>query len=534
MKKVIFVVSALFLVLLLAGCLTSTTAKEGVFYTTQALYMGPIPIEISSEEVGIFELTKTDSELKLKYTMTATKTSWVINMIYEKVTGGVIPYELGPQWVNPASAMFEDTIDLNALGVVPGTILTFHIKIGLLEGGCNPYSYIIDFTYEVPNGGGGAAPKAVVTAVPYRERTIEYDWELTKEVDPLDCLELQQGETGVATFTLKATRTEVSIAEDFYVKGEVEVYSEDSSLTISAMVINLFEDDTFVASTTVDYSATPTLEEDEHGFYPYNWNLIGINPDATHTVRADVVTDIGPADAISDIFDFTNITSIGEYDEEAYLDDAIDDFYKGLFDITTPGYPSFPITLTETSVLYYVVEITAEECEESGWITNNATLTESYWGTTHLASATLCFYSTECDGDLGCVLTQGYWKNHTEEWGVEYSPDATFFYSSKTWIEILNTPNGETRADAYIILAKQYIAARLNEANGAAVPTDVATALSSSEAWFETNSPGVDPNSVVGQMLLEWKDVLDTYNNGWNYPSEPGWPPHCDDVEDYD
>jgi hypothetical protein len=85
----------------------------------------------------------------------------------------------------------------------------------------------------------------------------------------------------------------------------------------------------------------------------------------------------------------------------------------------------------------------------------------------------------------GCALTQGYWKTHSEygpaahpddTWdlitaamtgapGGDLGPDTEFFDSGLTWIQVFQTnPKG---GNAWYILAHQYMAAVLNQLNGA-------------------------------------------------------------------
>lgn len=115
--------------------------------------------------------------------------------------------------------------------------------------------------------------------------------------------------------------------------------------------------------------------------------------------------------------------------------------------------------------------------------------------------------------DLGCTSTPGYWKNHTEEWPEGFDPNEQFF-DDGTWLEALEqNPKG----NPYFILAQQYIAARLNEASGTYVPSDVADALSTAEGWYTANPNPADPfwhDKTNKDMITDVAEVLDDYNNG--------------------
>ena len=113
---------------------------------------------------------------------------------------------------------------------------------------------------------------------------------------------------------------------------------------------------------------------------------------------------------------------------------------------------------------------------------------------------------------LGCAFTQGYWKNHTSNWPAGYSPNATFYGSGKSWIDLFNTP---PRGSGYIILAHQYMAAKLNVANGAYMPPATKTVFDAATTFFGGGASG---------PLTTWAGVLDRFNNGL----AGGGAPHCD------
>jgi hypothetical protein len=148
----------------------------------------------------------------------------------------------------------------------------------------------------------------------------------------------------------------------------------------------------------------------------------------------------------------------------------------------------------------------APSCTE---LHNVATLTEGDTHETRTAEAVVHLTAPPCS--VGCVLTQGFWKTHPNAWPEGYSPNATFFLSGKTWLEVLWTEPG---GDAYYILAHQYIAAVLNVANGATPPAKVSTVIKEAKAWFETHCPGVSALSQEGQTLIHWAEVLAAFNEG--------------------
>ena len=98
----------------------------------------------------------------------------------------------------------------------------------------------------------------------------------------------------------------------------------------------------------------------------------------------------------------------------------------------------------------------------------------------------------------GCTLTQGYWKNHSREGKAPYDDgwqllgvleeDTLFFNSAKTWYELFQMP--PKGGNAYIQLAHQYMAAKLNILNGASETAAVTSAIAGAEALFTAQGVG--------------------------------------------
>lgn len=127
-------------------------------------------------------------------------------------------------------------------------------------------------------------------------------------------------------------------------------------------------------------------------------------------------------------------------------------------------------------------------------------------------SASVIFTSVAQPVVRGCTYTQGWYKNHTEQWPAGFSPSAIFYSSGKSWIDLYNTP---PKGSKYIILAHQYMTAKMNIASGASVPAAVQSAYDAATAYFAAGGVGdIDGLSTV----------LDAYNNG----VAAGGPAHCD------
>jgi hypothetical protein len=123
-----------------------------------------------------------------------------------------------------------------------------------------------------------------------------------------------------------------------------------------------------------------------------------------------------------------------------------------------------------------------------------------------------------------CTLTQGYWKNHTEDWdsGQNYVDAGDMFYNSgKTYIEIMNIP--PAGGNAYLQLAHQFIAASLNVGgtSGSGIAA-VDAALAGADAYFAAAAAGIPtPTGATKTQLQAWASTLASFNEGTTGPG------HC-------
>ena len=139
-------------------------------------------------------------------------------------------------------------------------------------------------------------------------------------------------------------------------------------------------------------------------------------------------------------------------------------------------------------------------------------------------------FDIEYDG--GCTLTPGYWKTHSingpapyDNTWLQVGENTTFFLSGKTYYQVLWTsPAG----NAYYNLSFHYIAAELNELNGADFSAAQA-AFDEATALFELYTPAqiaaLRGNSPVRANFIRLAGILGQYNEGYIGPG------HCDDIE---
>ena len=131
-------------------------------------------------------------------------------------------------------------------------------------------------------------------------------------------------------------------------------------------------------------------------------------------------------------------------------------------------------------------------------------------------------FSTMVMDPQNCTYTQGYWKNHTAAWPTASITLGTVSYTASQLLDIFNTP---AKGNGLIFLAHQLIAARLNEANGATVPTNLQSAMAQADALIGgLVVPPVGSGSLSPASASSLTETLDEYNNGILGPG------HCDAV----
>ncbi len=128
-------------------------------------------------------------------------------------------------------------------------------------------------------------------------------------------------------------------------------------------------------------------------------------------------------------------------------------------------------------------------------------------------------FVTTLPDDVGCVLTQGFWKNHAEAWPTNSLTLGTVVYTQAQLLDILNTP---AEGNGLIFLSHQLIAAKLNVASGALTP---GTLIADADALVGALVvPPVGAGFLEPAAASPLTDALDGFNNGG------AGVPHCDSV----
>ncbi|MBM2822538.1 MAG: hypothetical protein HW413_1284 [Thermoleophilia bacterium] len=257
------------------------------------------------------------------------------------------------------------------------------------------------------------------------------------------------------------------------------------------------------------------------------------------TANVDVTFADASMASQSNSFDFTNPSQINVFDECVDVSDT----YAGALGTVCVGDPGVN-NAGDMKTWTYERFVSFADCGEFD-VDNTARFITNDTDTTGSASVSIPVH-VPCV--TGCTLTQGYWKTHSNRgpapldttWnllpdqpaafdpdGIQEAQDETFFYSGQTWYQVFWTPS--SGGNAYYILAKQYMAARLNILNGASSTSAVNTALTNATNYF--NNPANTPASALNlsksarNTLLGYAGTLGKYNEG----TIRGGPPHCDE-----
>jgi hypothetical protein len=135
----------------------------------------------------------------------------------------------------------------------------------------------------------------------------------------------------------------------------------------------------------------------------------------------------------------------------------------------------------------------------------------------------------------GCTLTIGYWKTHADPNSPRNNPDETLkvleSVGGTIWLGTQPPPTNKsvavTSSNVVSILKfdgsngikklqAQLLAAKLNIANGAAVPTGVQSTISAADLFLAENGASSWDSLTRTQknQVLTWMNKLDQYNNG--------------------
>lgn len=333
-----------------------------------------------------------------------------------------------------------------------------------------------------------------------------WTWTIEKKSDTTE-LTLSTGQEISVAYEVTVSAT--SADSNFAVSGKISIYNPDPTYT--ATIDKVVDDAGGVAATVTCLATTVAPRQTLECTYtagPLPTNTFGNTNTATVTTSGKVGGGSGTAPIT-----FGN-TPTNEEDE---CIDVTDD--NGTPSDTTDDVPLGQVCADELPKTFkYSLTVGPYDVCDDYTFTNTASFTTNDTQTTGSDDHTVTV-NVPCGG--GCTLTQGYWKTHSkygpapydDTWNnvAGFNEDTTFFYSGQTYYQVLWTaPQG----NPYYILAHQYIAAKLNIANGASTTPEVTAAITWAENFFKTYTPSSSLPKAVANDAKKYATTLDNYNNG--------------------
>lgn len=338
--------------------------------------------------------------------------------------------------------------------------------------------------------------------------TRTHDWSITK-VGSEDSLRLSSGQTFVVDYDVTVAQTPVD--SDWAVEGEITVTNPDPTYAATVESVSDVVSPDLAATSDCGVSLPYALAPG--GTLTCAYGPLSL-PDGSDRTNTATVTTSGK------VGDGSGSAAVTFGDPTTVVDECVavtDDRAGTLGTVCAADAPS---------TFEYSLDVVGETCGESELV-NTATFVAKDTGATGSDSHAVAV-TVECA--VGCSLTQGYWKTHSEHGPAPYDDtwallpdgaDTPFFLSGQSHHQVLWTPPA---GNAYYTLAHQYIAARLNALNGA--DTSVITGdLAAAEALLGGRTPA-QVATLKGKDRGAWVDLadrLDTYNNGLIGPG------HCDE-----
>ncbi len=333
-----------------------------------------------------------------------------------------------------------------------------------------------------------------------------YKWKIEKTADR-DKLTLSVGQAFTVNYSVVVDTDGEPVDSDWAVSGVISVNNPSTvAATINSIADAVSPD--IVATVNCSVSLPHALPAAGTLDCGYNAAL----PDATSRTNTATATMQNLATAGTTDFtgstavDFANAT-VSSVDECVNVTDRA----AGSLGTLCAGLDTLPKTFTYTA--------TVGPFQKCGSYTavNTASFASIDTGATGSDDHTITV-DVPCGG---CTLTQGYWKNHSAKGPARYDEnwarlgpageDTIFFLSGKSYYQVLWTaPAG----NEYFTLAHQYIAARINQLNGAGSTTAVDEAMAWAESYFNTYSPVPAPIDPLKAQVTETATTLDKYNQG--------------------
>ena len=317
-------------------------------------------------------------------------------------------------------------------------------------------------------------------------------WTIDK-TSTVTSLELDKGERKDVGFTITVNNTRRTI-DGWFVDGVITI----TNPAPMAAVVDVT--DVLSRSGVSDVAATVNCDGDgldvtvpAKGSKTCTYHASLPNGDARTNTATAILDRIGTRFTGTAAVDFTGVGSqdlddyVNVYDDNGTPGISTDDVFLGRFAAGTSR------SFTHTARIYY-----GDRCGDYVYV-NTVRLVGEDTGATvqdsHRISVRIaCDQKPPVVDNRGCTYGHGFWKNHLDEaaW-TTVGTNTTFFLSGQSYATVIGT--NSKGGNAYYILARQYIATKLNMANGATAPAGVQSAFTEATALFQKYTP-----SEIGAM----------------------------------
>jgi hypothetical protein len=347
--------------------------------------------------------------------------------------------------------------------------------------------------------------KITVSKTAITSFTRKYEWDISKSCLDGDALTLSDGQVFSYDFSWTATNTGFEDS-NFKVSGAIAIKNMTPySLTVN--VSDILEDGTVANVTCPTTSLAPGA-----GVVCTYTASPGTGDDGTNTV--EVSTNNQNVESNTATADYAFVSPTTEVDKCISVSDNC---ARGTTSVCVSESPK---------TVNYSCPVGPYACGTTNTYTNTASFSAPS-GAAGSAKCSVEVTVPECGN--GCTLTQGYWKTHSvkgparpadETWNAVGGPDAVFYRSGRSWYQVFWTAPG---GNPYYNLAHQFMAARLNVANGASTTAEVDACLTFANTFFGAKTPSSTLSRAERAQVIACAGTLGSYNEGLIGPG------HCDD-----
>jgi len=357
------------------------------------------------------------------------------------------------------------------------------------------------------------------------EFTRTYKWEIAKSSDTTSLI-LPRGFPWDVDYAVSVNTTGYTDG-DVKVSGVITIGNPAPMAAQLLGVVDLISPDTALAvNCGVEFPVSLEAEDALECTYTGDLPDVGERTNTASATIQNYAYDADGAATESGTTDFSGSEAVTFGDPSTELDTcvSISDDWAGELGTACLADDELPKTFTYTSTLGAYDECGMfEETNTAGFETGDNAATGSATWTVNV--------NVPCGPD--CTLSQGYWKNHSEAGPAPYDntwaympegAETSFFDTEETWLYFFREP--PTGGNAYIKVARQYMAAWLSGLHGADV-AKVADEIQQAMEWLDQYDGDPEAFDLDDKKLQhdfnKLQERLDRFNNGMVGP------PKCDD-----